>query len=301
MTNDISSINNNDCTHHINTNSPCNHLIDSEFCNIPENFRCVKKVPTLSHSGLNNFMTCPMLYKLSNIDGWQLKWDGLSDALKIGSWVDAKLTGQKDKSTKNDKKSLWMMKAQAMLRGINKLDPIDMDKYDLQSGFVINIGEFKTRGFLDFKAKNNSHFIDLKCSSKPPFYLNKYWIHDQMGTYFLSDNKLQYVEMYVMRTPGLRISEELGEYRQRCYDDMCNRTKFYINRVKFYRKEFDLIGLEKRYRWIGSQIQQCVDSNYWYQNRTQCLGKWKCDMMGICEGEGVSKTLYEKREVVNNG
>ena len=88
----------------------CTHLTDSEFCTIPKNFRCIEKVPTLSYSGINNFMKCPRLYKLSNIDGWSLKWAGLSDALKIGSWVDAKLTGEQDKSTEEDKKSIWMMK-----------------------------------------------------------------------------------------------------------------------------------------------------------------------------------------------
>jgi hypothetical protein len=274
----------------------CVHMIDKEFCTIPQHFRCIEKVPTLSYSGMNNFMKCPMLYKLSNIDGWSLKWEGLSDALKIGSWVDSKLTGSEDKSTEEDKKSIWMMKAQAMLKGINRLSPIDMNVYDSQVKCIIDLGEFKVRGFLDFQKKDVSSLIELKCSSKPAFYLNKYWIHDQVGTYFLHDDRLKFVEMYVMRTPGLRVAEELKDYRQRCYDDMVKRPDFYINRVKFYRDEFDLKRIKKRYRWLGGQIQDCIESDYWYQDRTQCLGKWKCDMMSICEGEGVSKRLYEKRE-----
>ncbi len=253
------------------------------------------EVPVLSNSSVNSFMTCPYKYKLSKIDGWQTKWENSSDALKIGSWVDAKLTGEPDPSTNNDDDSLWKAKAQAMLRGIKDLDPIDMDVYDQQKQITLDLHDIKVRGFADFMAKDLSHFIDLKCSSRPDHYLNKYWIHDQMGTYFLYSDKLKYVEMYVMRVPLLIRKEELSEYRQRCYDDMCKRPDFYIHRVKFYRTEFDLEELERRYQWIGMQIANCIRSKYWYQNKTQCLSKWKCDFMNICDSGGISPRLYEQR------
>lgn len=276
----------------------CTHLIDEDMCKLSSQFRCVEKVPVLSYSGMNNFMKCPRLYKLSNIDGWQLKWERLSDALKIGSWVDSKLTGSKCRSHESDKDSLWSMKAQAMLRGIRKLTGLNVDNFDCQVKMVVNLGEFKIQGYIDFVNKNLPFFMDLKCSTRVQYYSNKYWIEDQMGTYFMSNNKLEYMYMFIAKTPELRLSrlESLEDYRQRCYDDMENRTDFYFHRIKFFRKEFDIEGLKRRYNWLVSQIKNCIEVDYWYQDKTQCIGKWKCDMMGICESGGISNRLYEKRE-----
>lgn len=276
----------------------CTHLINEDMCKVPAYFRCVEKVPVLSYSGMNNFMTCPMLYKLSNIDGWKLKWERMSDALKIGSWVDSKLTGSKCGSCDSDNGSLWLMKAQAMLKGVRKLSPIDLDNYDCQVKMVVNLGEFKIQGYIDFVHKNSSYFMDLKCSTRVQYYSNKYWVEDQMGTYFMHDDKLEYMYMWIAKTPELRLDklESLEDYRQRCYDDMENRTSFYFYKIKFLRKEFDIEGLKRRYEWLAGQIKLCIDNDYWYQNKTQCIGKWKCDMMNICESGGVSNRLYERRD-----
>ncbi len=279
-------------------NNVCSHLISDDMCKLSSQFRCVEKIPILSYSGMTNFMTCPTLYKLSNIDGWQLKWEKMSDALKIGSWVDSKLTGSKCRSHESDNKSLWLMKAQAMLRGIKKLSPINLDDFDCQVKMVVNLGEFKIQGYIDFVHKNLPFFMDLKCSTRVQYYSNKYWVEDQMGTYFMSDDNLEYMYMYIAKTPELKLGklESLEDYRQRSYDDMENRTGFYFHKVKFLRKEFDIDRLKRRYNWLATMIEACIDRNYWYQNKTQCIGKWKCNMMNICESGGVSKRLYEQRE-----
>lgn len=277
----------------------CIHLIDEDMCKLDGYFRCVEKVPVLSYSGMNNFMTCRRLYKLSNRDGWQLKWKGLSGALKIGSWVDSKLTGSKCRSHENDKNSLWLMKAQAILKGIRNLTGLNVDNFDTQVKIVVNLGEFKLQGYIDFVNKNLPFFMDLKCSTRVQYYSNRYWVEDQMGTYFMSDSKLEYMYMFIAKTPELRKGavESLEDYRQRCYDDMENRTDFYFHRIKFYRKEFNIDELKKRYEWLAGEIKRCVETDYWYKDKTQCLNKFgKCDMIGICDSGGVSNRLYEKRE-----
>lgn len=277
----------------------CTHLIDDEMCKVPAHFRCVEKIPILSYSGMNNFMTCPTLYKLSNIDGWQLKWERMSDALKIGSWVDSKLTGSKCKSHDSDKDSLWLMKAQSLLKGIKKLAPINLDNFNCQVKMVVDLGEFKIQGYIDFVHKTSPFFMDLKCSTRVQYYSNKYWIEDQMGTYFMSDDKLEYMYIYIAKTPELRLGklESLEDYRQRCYDDMENRTDFYFHRIRFDRREFDIDRIKRRYEWLGNQIKLCIEDNYWYQDKTQCLNKFgRCDMLPICDSGGVSKRLYERRE-----
>ena len=284
------------CKHKTTTTSNiCTHLIDDDICKLPAYFKCVEKVPVLSYSGMNNFMKCPRLYKLSNFDGWQLKWERLSDALKIGSWVDSKLTSSKCRC---DNESIWLVKAQAMLRGVRKFAPIDLDSFDCQVKMVVNLGEFKIQGYIDFVHKNLPFFMDLKCSTRVQYYSNKYWVEDQMGTYFMHDDKLKYMYMYIVKTPELRlgVNESLEDYRQRCYDDMKNRTDFYFHKVKFLKREFDIEGLKRRYVWLAGQIKDCIQADYWYQDKTQCIGKWKCDMIQACESEGISLRLYEKRE-----
>ncbi len=279
----------------------CPKLIDDELCKLPSQFRCIEKIPVLSYSGMNNFMKCPRLYKLSNIDGWQLKWERMSDALKIGSWVDSKLTGSKCEIDDGDKNSIWMMKAQAMLKGVKNLSDFDIENYDCQHKVDVKLGGFGVTGYMDFISRDRVHFADLKCSARVSYYSNVYWVHDQMGTYFLDNDKLEYMYMFIAQTPMLKVNENPEEYRQRCYDDMCNRPDFYFHKLKFYRREFDLEGLKKRYVWLGGLLKSCIDSDYWYQDKTQCLGKWRCDMLGICDSGGVSKDLYVNRKVVNGG
>ncbi len=293
---------------------PCSHYIKTGSCSRPDYFRCVEYIskfePILSYSGVNNFIKCPRLYYLAQIKGIQLKEQYQSDALKIGKMVDEWIT-TKDHDNDPDSESLFLMKSQAMFETFSKVIKINIDDYIGQQEFIYQEdGRPQARGFIDLSAKDISHFIELKCTTKPDYYTNPYWIHDQLGTYFLSNPNYQYGIIWAIRTPGLKQTgnfkdESLEDYKDRCIRDMLKRPTYYFTGykkdtqtfgVKFYRSEFDLEGLKARYKWIGHQIQDCVEEDYWYQNRTQCINPWQCDMLNICNSGGISEDVYERRE-----
>jgi hypothetical protein len=248
---------------------------------------------------------------LAQIKGIQLKEQYKSDALKIGTYVDNIITSQPLHVNEGDSNSLWYQKATAMVKSFKQLFGLEFRDYEGQHPFLWqDDGYPKIKGFIDLLAQDNSHFIDIKCTTKPEYYTNPYWIHDQLGTYLLSNPKYGYGIIWAIRTPALKQTgnfkdESLEDYKDRCVRDMVKRASFYFTGykketqsfgVKFYRSEFDLGGLKTRYKWVGQQIQDCVEEDYWYQNRTQCINPWQCDMLNICNSGGISDDIYEKRK-----
>lgn len=293
---------------------PCDHYIDDGLCAMPTIFRCSEYIkhnePTLSYSGVNAFMQCPWKYYLGYIKGIRIKEQFKSDAVKIGSYVDTIITlnGIRDKALEKEE-SLWLMKAFAIVRAYGEIIKPFPSSIQGQKEFYIREDGYPTiHGFTDLHAPKG--FFELKCTTRPDYYTNKYWIHDQMGTYFLSNPNYETGILLAIRTPQLKQTgtfkdETLDEYRERCYKDMCARPSFYFvgynkdNKtfgVKFYRTEFDLDGLRERYKWIGNQIQLCAKKDYWYQNKTSCMSPFICDYLNVCDSGGVNEDTYEYRK-----
>jgi len=307
-------MNSNVCKHiESENNKPCKYYIKTGLCSRPDMFRCIEYIsrfePIMSYSSVNHFLRCPRQYYLSNIKGLQLNEQYQSDALKIGKYVDGALTVTPDiEIPEKYKNELWVVKAQAILTVFNNLFPEVLSRYTGQGEFYWQEDGYpQVHGFVDLATRN--HFIELKCASRPEFYTNSYWIHDQMGTYFLSNPNYDYGVVWAIRVPQLKQSgnfrdESLEDYKDRCARDMLKRPAYYFPGyskktksfgVKFYRSEFDMDAIEKRYKWIAGQIRKCVQADYWYQNRTQCLYPFKCDYLNICETGGISEDLYTYR------
>ena len=300
-------------------NKPCKYYIKTGFCSRDDMFRCPEYIsrfePTLSYSGVNNFLRCPRQYYHSNIKGLQLGEQHHSDALKMGKHVDTALTVDPEFEVPvKDKSELWVAKVQAILVAFYNIFPEVLTGYTGQKEFYWQEdGHPQVHGFIDLAKAD--HFVELKCTSRPDFYTNPYWIHDQMGTYFLSNPNYQYGIVWVIRGPQLKQSgnfrdETLEDYKDRCIRDMLKRPAYYFSGyskssksfgVKFYRSEFDLDALRKRYKWVATQIRKCVQSDYWYQNRTQCLYPFKCDYLNICETGGISEDIYRYRRSSSGG
>ena len=286
-------------------------------------FRCIEYIsrfePTLSYSGENAFKRCPRLYYLAYIVSLQTRWPFLSDALKIGKIVDEALTqGSSITTSHNDTdtntNSIWYTKVQAILTAFHQLFPDVLDGYEGQKEWWWQDDGFpQVHGFIDLSASD--HFVELKCTSRPEYYSNPYSIHDQVGTYFLSNSNYEYGIIWAIRTPALRQTgnfkdECFEDYKDRCIRDILKRPAYYFSGynketnsfgVKFYRSEFDLDALRDRYKWIVKLIKECAKANYWYQNRTQCLYPFKCDYLNICETGGISEDIYTFRHSGNGG
>lgn len=302
---------------------PCDHYLPTGLCLKPDFFRCVEYMekfePILSNSGVNSFIQCPRKYYLGSILGIKVKEGLKSDAVKIGNCVDDYITQSSiDYLGWN---SLWETKTNAICKAYDKMIKPFPKSIQGQKEFSIKQDGHPTiTGRLDLAGPN--FFFELKTTTSPKYY-TKYWIHDQMGTYFLSNSKYEYGILLVIKTPALKQTgtfknETLEDYRDRCYRDMCKRPVEYFigyNKdkytfgTKFYRSEFDLEGLRYRYKWVGGHIQQglkaewigekinnCLCEGYWYQNRASCISLFTCDFLEVCDTGGVSEDVYEYRK-----
>jgi len=253
-------------------------------------------------------MKCPRLYYLSQVAGLQVREQFQSDALKIGKAVDGYITSGGEDSFEYESNAVWSAKASAIIFAFKELG-FGTSGYTGQAEFNVNKDDMpKIRGYIDLSGLN--HYIELKCTSRPDYYTNPYWIHDQMGTYFIANEDYEYGVVWAIRTPQLKRAgqfrdESIEDHRARCISDMLKRPAYYFtgyNRkdgtfgVRFYRGEFDINFLIRRYRWVAGEIQRCAKNDFFYQNRTQCLSPFQCDFISVCDTGEINEDVYEYRK-----
>lgn len=170
--------------------------------------------------------------------------------------------------------------------------------------FPLNITGFYDR-------KYPAYFCEDKLSSKPDFYLDPYHLQSQCGTYFLADPNLEYVIMEVVRFPqdnyNKRKEETPEEVYKRVYDDVLSRPSLYfigLDRTKkkygkkFYRTEFDLEAIKKRYQQATIEIMAARWNGNFYKNDRVCnniLPGIKCEMQEVCRNCNISEEMYKIR------
>jgi len=97
-------------------------------------------------------------------------------------------------------------------------------------------------------------------------------------------------------------TDNFASYEDRIYSDILSRPSEYFigfDREKrtfgkrYYRNDFNLEEIEKRYRIVISEIREKYKSNTWYMNDKSCNQYNKpCDYKGICESGCVAENLY---------
>ncbi len=128
--------------------------------------------------------------------------------------------------------SLRQVKSEAIVQVFNDNIVWEREKYKGQHEFYWQEDGYpQVHGFIDLSAQD--HFVELKCTSKPDYYTNPYWIHDQLGTYFLSNPNYEYCTIWAIRTPALKQTgnfkdEGLEDYKDRCIRDMIKRPSYYF-------------------------------------------------------------------------
>ncbi len=291
----------------------CMYYLNGGMCSKDGRFRCEEyikqKEPVLSYSGVNSFMKCPRKYYWSSMRGLKVKEHLMGDPLKIGLTVDGYITGGMSPSNLSD--SVAMAKINAMCDACAILiDPLNniWPHYSGQRELLWQEDDYPSvLCKIDLEKKDGTGFVELKCSSRPDFYTNPFYIHDQCGTYFLANPKYQTCEVWVIRVPALRLgkNEDIEGFKERCYNDMVAKPEWYFNEYDganktfgstFYRNEFELDEIKKRIKHMGERIVRAVKEDYWYQDRQQCMLPGKCDYMSVCDTGGVSEDLYEWRK-----
>lgn len=322
------------CKHHITAATLGQQDVPTEpgFCALPSMFRCIDdlsaRIPRLSHSTIQDWLKCRRLYYIKHIAGVEMIQKMMSPALKMGSLWDACIqvfNGHDNSIIKEtieryeiDEFSVATVKA--MFRAHKTLGiqyeeggelqkrfqmPLDVDAvYSFNTKHNAPLYTFVVTGVYDRKYED--YIAETKFSSKPDIYLDLFFQTSQVGTYFLSDPRLDYCVMEVTRSAGLRRKEDESapEWEERVYEDVLRRPSFYfigwdkdkkMFGKKIYRKELDLDGLAKRYKDISYEIMEANERGAFYKNTTACMFPWQCDMLDVCRNDVVSEQVYKIR------
>jgi hypothetical protein len=315
---------------------PCVHYIPGEsnfagFCTQPGQFRCIEaikaKAPRLSHSSVNTWLRCRRRWYIEYIKGVARKPTMQSVALKMGTvWDKVKQAAYSEGAWKVSTgigiildmapdlalEEKDQLKLRALVRALGVLDyQPEKCEVDVKATYYYNKAnaEMFVSGKLDAMPLDKPYYYEVKLSGRPDWYTQITNIESQVGTYFLFDERFEFVVMDITRVPDLRqlkgkSDESEFAYEERTYDDILRRPSFYFlgwnNEKKrygrpFYRREFDIIDVEKRYRVISQELKQAFVDDAIYANPTACLTPFECDFKPICSTGGVSDILFRER------
>ncbi len=319
------------------------HNSDSDgigFCKKPNYFRCEGKMVEenikqkielkkyISQSQKKDFHLCKRLYYLKHIEGYSLKQEHLSNAVKIGQlWdkVEQVVFGQATMDDVGDiieifeidwfdvvkVKALWKVKEKLIdpdTRCVcQKTIEATVDIPDLNS-IDGTLRQLNIKGILDRAYPN--YFVESKLTTRPTFYSEPYPATVQIGTYFMLDKTLSHCIMELTRPPELRPKdyENSEEYGERCYKDIISKPSRYFigyNRennsfgITLYRSEFDLDELEFSYAMILHQLNDMKQIGFesFYKEHSTCNNVYgrKCEFLPICEADNtISPELFLK-------
>jgi len=317
----------------------CAHYIESHddivgLCSLPSQFRCIEKAKSspmmLSHSSLQNFLRCKRCYYYSNIMGIRVKPERLSRPMLMGSLWDKIQSaqydgenGEKDMSLEyydilNYMDEFSIAKVDAVVQAASDigLKPVLEGYVGSQIHFEYITDDIALQGFYD--RKYTDHFVEMKFSGSPQYYSAPFDIENQVGTYFMADENMKYCIVEVTQAPQQRplqrgknrtMDESAAEFQKRIYEAIIKQpSKYFIglNRStmtwgkRFYRSEFDLVKIEKRYSCVTTEVQESMERGWYYQNTSACnLYGGKCDFYPICKSGGyVSDGIYTRREKI---
>lgn len=267
----------------------------------------------ISYSAMKSFERCPQVYYLSQIAGVEIIEE--TDLSKIGKYVSNVLMDKPEMDSieeieeGKEEKYSWLYKAHAIIEGVKHYElDTPLKQYEKQKEFTLNQDNIlRLHGFLDF-AKND-HFCKLEVTNKPEIYKDKFMISDQTATYFLSNPNYKYCNILIIKIPELKLdkNEDILDYYERCRKDVIGRPCFYFGEnfnaqektfgMRFYRNDFNLDDLVKKYRFICDEIKMCIDRNYWMRRKSACLCPFPCDFKTICELDGkIPEKLYKFKD-----
>lgn len=327
------------CKKRINTpTGSCVHFVYPEgqhhpgFCTIENAYVCIDNlsalIPRLSHSTVQDWLTCRKCFYLKHIRGIEKIPSTMSNALKMGSLWD--ICQQKVCGSATDKDILDVISkyeieeherlvVKNMLKAFRKLGLHEnisegrvQERFELvttidRSYPWIDNDDFKfiISGVYD-RAYDN-YFAENKFTSVPDFYQDVFFMTSQLGTYFLSNDKFEYCVVEIARTPMLKKSdnEDSETFGERVFLDVLKRPGFYFIGYnpkartygrKFFRNEFNLEALENRYKNIGYEIMDANERDAFYNNEKMCMKPWQCDMLDICKTGNMSESLYRFKD-----
>lgn len=291
---------------------------EAGFCMLRIEFICrealKRYLPHLSTSLFNLWSGCRMAYYYYQILGIGLRYEKLPDRMKAGAIWDNYLQqlygGDGLPPDIYQPDPYLLARVNALAQAMERLEIVVDKNCTCQHQFDIMLKpRIHVSGHIDRAYEN--YFVESKLSSRPEYYFWPHNIHQQVGTYFLSNPDYQYCIMEVVRLPQQRTGkgkydeEEPEEFQQRIYRDIIKRPSYYFVKfdrkkrtfgIKFMRSEFDLESLKQEYIAVWHDIQDCIKHDRWYRNRKFCRVPDNCFYLPICESGTINDELYYRRE-----
>jgi hypothetical protein len=275
------------------------------------------KLPRLSFSSIKNFLRCPEIYYLNNIQGITKKPYMLGEPLKAGTmWglFFAAMHGQ-PQSTKHDLISIYqpsditMAKVNALTKAYRDLE-VHTDKSCIcEKEFFIPFHKWQLYGFID--RAYDDYIVESKLTTRPENYLTIPDIRMQAGTYLYTNPAYEYVVMEITRMPSLYLGkqtkknpdgESIEAYENRIYSDIIRRPSYYFIGwnaqtktfgKKFYRSEFDFHELVDNYHKVAKLLRYTIDNDLWCKNELACHSPFDCDYLPVRKTGVISEEIYE--------
>lgn len=309
------------CGKYVQGDDGCEFASDARggFCRLPDEFKCPVYeyffYGQISVSQANTWMRCHRAYRHKYIDGIEMQDKMINRNMKIGQLIHEgaeQIYSGKPVSVdysryfgESDKRETGIV--QVMIEKLSTLKRPDEPCLP-EEGFNIELPDCPNiRGVIDVLYAE--HFIEFKTSGNPDYYLTPHYLQSQLGTYFLSDPKLKYCTMKVIRIPQLKSAgqykdEDAETYVNRVMLDVEKRPAYYFVGLtddgtwgkKFYKAEFDMDEIVERYRHIMRERRLAIKQKCYYKNETGCLYPQPCMYLQLCETGGVSDLIYTYRE-----
>lgn len=318
------------CDKYVAGESGCEFQSDAigGFCRLPDMFKCPVYdyffYGTISVSQANTWMRCHRSYKHKYMDGIEVLDRMLNKNMKIGRLIHEGMEQiYSDKPVNVDygryfgdedtreigivkvmlDKLVTLKRPYVTIHGEEIIEPCLPEE-----GFTVQLTDCpEIRGVID--VLYSEHFTEFKTSGNPDYYLTPHYLQSQLGTYFLSDSKLKYCTMKVIRIPQLKSSgqykdENSDKHISRVRDDVDRRPSYYFIGLgdngawgkKFWRTEFDMDEIVERYRHIMHERRLAIKRGCFYKNQTACLYPNPCMYLQLCETGGMSELIYKYKE-----
>lgn len=294
-----------------------NRLDNCGLCALDSRFLCTEHlkttVPRLSHSALQDMMTCDRLHYYKHIEGLEVDMDKPVKML-LGSLWDAVVD---DDSTKVVElveliPEFEVCRIEAMWETMKMLGISHQESY-AQRGHAQHRGimwlDERTPVSYVYDSKGEDYFIERKFTSSPKYYETVWAMQDQVGTYFLADDKMKYCIMELACYPTIRprfnatkndpadtvesftqrLKDKILEEPAKCFKGLNMAEKTWG--LKFYRNEFDLDMIRERYLKRAQRIRDNVDAGWYEMNTTACESIYgrQCEFLSICKTGAVGQ------------
>jgi len=313
---------------HTNPDIICRHYLngfknEAGFCATSHYFRCIEalktSLPTVTMSAMKAYCQCKEKYRLQYIQGIRCRDEELPLPVKLGltygDFIGSTVSNERFYLAEyaeryhiypND-----LSKLKALFRATR-----DLNLYPPKGGATAEqhitwpCGSYNISGYTDISYED--HFRECKLSARPDFHQNRENVALQLGTYFLGNPEWEWCDVMPVRLPGTKTGkkqysdESPGAYENRMYNNiMANPPHYFLEYkrktgkfgIRFYRSEFNLDHLYRRFNNTLKEMRFVVDNNLWTQNDLSCHVPTLCWFHPIKRSGVVSDQLYERIDV----